>query len=182
MTRYRLVQHRPQPGITRIGRRQGLVTTVQNGGVPASDHATGGSASPAVPDPGSNPAERMQHRYPARRRSKWMLVVVLAVLVAGGLGWLGWTAWHHSHPPVSGRVSLWKVRSDRKADFTLTVDRPDPSVPVKCRVIAQATSYEHVGDLTVAVPATKHGIVDVKKTMRTLHRATSVSLDKCWTT
>lgn len=155
--------------------------TVQNGDVPASDQATGGSTPDSVPDHRSISADRLNRRYPPRRRSRWLLVLVLTILIAGGLSWLGWTAWHHSHPQVSGRISLWKVQSDRKADFTLTVDRRNSDMPAKCRVIAQATSYEHVGELTVAVPATKHRIVDVKKTIRTLHRATSVSLDKCWT-
>ncbi len=109
-----------------------------------------------------------------------MLVIVLAaILIAAGLGWLGWTAWQHAHPAVSGRISGWKVQSDQKVKFTLTVDRRDAHQPATCRVIAQASSYETVGDLKVAVPPTKEGVVDVEKTMRTLRRATSVSLDQC---
>lgn len=109
-----------------------------------------------------------------------MLAVVLAMFVAAGLGLLGWTVLQQSGPAVSGRISVWEVRSDHKVSFTLTVDRQDPQDPGACRVIAQAKSHRTVGELTVRVPPSGDRSVDTSKTIRTLHRATSVSLDKCW--
>jgi predicted negative regulator of RcsB-dependent stress response len=153
---------------------------MHNGDVPRPHRAGNGSATVGADGRSEVAGDRPPGRYPARRRSTKMLVIVLAaILIVGGLGWLGWAAWQHSHPAVSGRISRWKVQSDQKVRFTLTVDRRDAHQPATCRVIAQASSYENVGELNVAVPPTKADVVDIEKTMRTLHRATSVSLDQC---
>jgi hypothetical protein len=120
-------------------------------------------------------------RYPRRRRRPRVLGIVAVGLVAAvGLVWLVWAALAHARPVVSGEVHLWHIDSDAKASFTLTVDRRDPSVPVSCRVIAQAQNFETVGEKTIALGATRASLVDVTETMRTLRRATSVSLDTCW--
>lgn len=97
-----------------------------------------------------------------------------------GLGWLGWAAWGNSRPQVSGAVNSWTIDSDSELSFTLTVDRPDPSVPAACRVKAQAANYEVVGEREIRLDPGRHRLVDVTETMRTLRRATSVSLDECW--
>jgi hypothetical protein len=135
---------------------------------PQPDHST------------KSPATGPSDRYP-RRRTRPLLILVVGVVAAVGIGWLLWTAAVHSQPPVSGEVRLWEVVSDDEVSFTLTVDRRDPSQPVSCRVTAQAPNHETVGDKTVEVGPADSRLVDVQDTVRTLRRATTVSLDRCWT-
>ncbi|WP_168207608.1 DUF4307 domain-containing protein [Microlunatus elymi] len=119
-------------------------------------------------------------RYPRRRTPKILIVVAVAVVAIGGIGWLVWAALAHAEPAVSGEVHVWKIESDQKVSYTLTVQRRDPSVPVACRVIAQAKNFETVGEKTVSLGASTAKLVDVQDTMRTLREATSVSSSRCW--
>jgi hypothetical protein len=119
-------------------------------------------------------------RYGTRRRNRRPLLIgLVAVIAAVGIGWLIWAAAAHANPAVSGAVNIWHVSSDTKATFTLTVERPDPSVTASCRIVAQATNFETVGTKTVTVPAGSDKLVDVRDSLRTVRRATSVSLDSC---
>lgn len=124
--------------------------------------------------------ERLRRRYPPPRLPRPALVMIVAVVAAGFLGWLVWAGLFHASPIVSGRVSAYAVLSDTQTTFTLTVQRPDPTVPAHCRVIAQATDFETVGSKTYDIPATDSGLVDLNETLNTFRRATSVSLDSCW--
>ena len=110
----------------------------------------------------------------------WRFVVVVSVIAAVGIGWLIWAAAAHARPAVSGDVHVWQVISDSEAGFTLTVDRRDPAVPVSCRVTATAPDHQTVGEKTIDVAPAETRLVDIRETMRTLRRATSVSLDRCW--
>jgi hypothetical protein len=121
-------------------------------------------------------------RYPKRRTKRPILVIAVAVIAAVGLVWLGWTAWVHSRPPVSGAVQTWEITTDTEVIFTLTIDRPDPTVPATCRVIAQAANFETVGEKNITVGPGDTRLLDVREEMRTLRRATSVSLAECWQT
>lgn len=123
--------------------------------------------------------ERLRRRYPPALLPRPVLVGLVAVLVVGALGWLVWTASVRSNPPVSGQVASFRIVSDTQIDLTLTVDRPDPSVPVVCTVIAQASNFERVAELPVEVGASEHRVVDVPVSMKTFRRATSASLDHC---
>lgn len=123
--------------------------------------------------------ERLRRRYPPPRVPRPVLVGLVAVLVVGALGWLLWTASIRSNPPVSGQVASFTVVSDTQLDLTLTVDRPDPSVPVVCTVIAQSSNFERVAELPVEVGASEHRVVDVPVSLKTFRRATSASLDHC---
>lgn len=121
-------------------------------------------------------------RYPVRRRRPRLLgFAVLGLVAAVGLVWLVWAALANARSDVSGQLRLWQIDSDSRATFTLTVDRPDPSVPVSCRVIAQAENFETVGEKTILLGRTRASLIDVHDSMRTLRRATSVSLSRCWT-
>lgn len=126
------------------------------------------------------PDVRTATRYPRRTRRP-LLIVVVAVVAAIGLGWLVWAAYFHARPAVGGDVHVFSIESNQKVSFTLTVQRRDPSVPVSCRVIAQAENFETVGEKTVSVPGAKASVVDVDQQMRTIRRATSVSVSQCWT-
>jgi hypothetical protein len=120
-------------------------------------------------------------RYPSRTRRRPLLIAVVAAIAAVGIGWLLWAAYVHAQPAVSGAVHVWNVDSDQKVSFTLTVERRDPSVPSSCRVIAQATNFETVGEKTIGIGPARDTVVDVPTSMRTIRRATSVSVGQCWT-
>lgn len=121
---------------------------------------------------------RIAARYPNRGSRRLALAVTL-LLATAGLIWVVWTGLYHALPPVSGRVSSFQVMSDEEVRLVLTVDRPDPSVPATCTVIAQAVSFERVGQLDVKVPSSDVALADIPVVIRTLSRATSVSLLSC---
>ncbi|SDS25080.1 DUF4307 domain-containing protein [Microlunatus soli] len=123
--------------------------------------------------------QRPAGRYPQRRRRRPLVIVAVAVVAAIGLGWLIWAAAVHSRPTVSGAIHVWKVASDSSVTFTLTVERPDPSVAATCRVIAQATNFETVGEKTITVGPGTDRLTDVHDSLRTIRRATSVSMSGC---
>lgn len=126
-------------------------------------------------------AERLRRRYPPPRVPRPVAVAALAVVAAlfvTGVVLLGLS---QSTPPVSGRVTSFRIVSDTQADYVLTVQRPDPSLPVTCRVIAQSVDFETVGSVQVAVPPRPEAQVNVSESMRTFRRATSVSVDRCQT-
>lgn len=127
----------------------------------------------------SSAAERLRRRYPPSRvpRRAWIPFAVALGLIGGA--WLIWTAWVGAHPPVVGQVTAFTVVSDNQVDVSLTVQRTNPSQPVTCTVIAQAISYETVGQLPVAVAPSENELERVKVSMRTFKRATSASLESC---
>ncbi len=135
--------------------------------------------SPARTPSPDDEAARIRQRYPAARLPRPVLVGLVTLLAAVGLGWLVWTATVHSTPPVRGGVAAFTVLSDSKVAVTLTVERPDPSIPAVCTVIAQAVNFDHVGELPVEVEATTARRVDLHVTLKTFRRATSVSLAQC---
>lgn len=133
--------------------------------------------SPLASDPAVE--ERLRRRYPPPRVSRPVLVGLVGLLTVAALTWLIWTATVRSNPPVSGQVATYTVVSDTQLDLTLTVDRPDPSLPVVCTVFAQAENFERVAELPVEVGASEHRVVDVPVSLTTFRRATSASLDRC---
>jgi hypothetical protein len=122
--------------------------------------------------------DRMAARYPKRRGGRFVAALGLGV-AAVGLVWLMWTATFHANPAVSGQVQSFDVRTDTDVVVVLRVDRPDPSVPGRCTVIAQSEDHRRVGELLVEVPPGSTRLVDLTLTVRTLSRATSASLDSC---
>jgi len=128
------------------------------------------------------PAARTAVRYPRPTRRRPFLIVVVAVVAAIGLGWLVWAAYEHADPAVSGDIRVFSIPSAQKVTFTLTVQRRDPSVPVSCAVIAQASDFETVGQRTISLPGATTQLVDLPEEMKTIRQATSVSVSQCWTT
>ena len=108
-----------------------------------------------------------------------MLVSVVAVVAVVGLGWLLWTASVQSRPAVSANVAAFTVVSDTRIDATVTVDRPDPSLPVVCRISAQATDFQPVGEINLRVEQSAYQVVDVPVSITTVRRATTATVREC---
>ena len=109
-----------------------------------------------------------------------LLIAIIGVLVAAAVGGVIWIGLVQANPAVSAKVVKFGVVSDTEVSYTLTVDRPDPSKAVHCRVIAQSTDFQRVGSVDLPVPPSAERVVDASGTFRTAFRATSVSLDRCW--
>lgn len=124
-------------------------------------------------------AARIARRYPPRRTPSWAWIPLAAALAAVGLSWLVWTAWIGANPPVSARISSFQVTSDTSVSAVVTVQRPDPTLRVRCTVVAKAVSYETVGQLPLELAASDTTLLDVPVTLRTFKRATTVDLDGC---
>ena len=89
------------------------------------------------------------------------------------------TAWQRARPPISAEVSAFQVETDTKINVTLTVERPDPSLPVTCRVVAQANDAGIVGEQAVTVPAAAARQMELRVTLITLRRAVSAEVRGC---
>jgi Domain of unknown function (DUF4307) len=123
--------------------------------------------------------ERLLRRYPKPRMPRPLLVGLISVGVALAVTWLIWTALRHSQPAASAQVQAYQITSDTSVSVTLSVQRPDPSVPVTCRVLAQAADLQPVGEQQVPVAASTHQIVNVNLVLTTLRRATAVVVRGC---
>lgn len=124
-------------------------------------------------------AERIRNRYPRSRLPRPVVVALIGLLALAGVGWLIWVATVHAQPAVSGQLAGFRVVSDSSVEVTLTVERPDPAVTARCLVIAQSMDFERVGEIEVEVPASRHQLVDLPVTIKTLRRAISASVDSC---
>jgi hypothetical protein len=140
---------------------------------------------PTSSDPAARPElsaadrDRLARRYPGPRLPRPVLVGIIAVIAAGSLTWLIWTALVHAEPVVSAEVAAYTVVSDSRIDATVIVDRPDPSIPVVCRVSAQAEDFQPVGEVNLAVPATADGVVNQTISITTVRRATTAVIREC---
>jgi len=140
----------------------------------AQPMATGEPAAPVA-----DAAVRLRLRYPPPRVPRPVVVAVVGVCVLAALGWLVWAAALHSRPAVAGQVAAYTVVSDSRIDVTMTVDRRDPSVPVSCLLVAQASDFERVAEQKIGVEARPERVVNVTVSLTTLRRATSASVKEC---
>ena len=132
-----------------------------------------------VIEPSPDVALRLQRRYPPPRVPRTAKIVLVGVGVAIALGWLIWAALTYSRPQVAAQVSSYVV-ADTSIKVTVTVERPDPSRAVTCRVIAQSADFQTVGAIDrLEVPARAERLVNVNVTLKTLRRATSASVKSC---
>ena len=123
--------------------------------------------------------ERLALRYPRPRVPRAVLIGGVGVIAIGLLGWLIWAALVHSNPVVSASVPSYVVVSDARIDVVVTVDRPDPSIPVVCRISAQAADFQPVGEVNLPVEATTDRVVDTKVSITTLRRAVTAVVREC---
>ena len=124
-------------------------------------------------------AERLRRRYPKPRVSRPLLVSLTSVGVVLALTWLVWTALLHSRPVVAGEVVTFRIDSDTSIAATISVERRDPSLPVTCRVLAQAADFQPVGEQLVPVAASSDHVVNASVVLTTLRRATAVVVRDC---
>jgi hypothetical protein len=124
-------------------------------------------------------AVRLARRYPPPRVPRPVLIALTALVTVVGLTWLVWVALLHAQPVASADVPYYNVTSDTSIDVTITVQRPDPSIPVTCRVLAQSTDFQPVAEKQVLIPASTIKLADQKVTLTTLRRATSASVSGC---
>ena len=124
-------------------------------------------------------AERLRRRYPKPRVPLPLKVGLISVGVVLGVTWLVWTALLHSRPIAAGHIQSFQITSDSSVSVTLAVERRDPSVPVTCRVLAQASDFQPVGEQQVPVAAASDRVVEVTAALTTLRKATAVVVRGC---
>jgi hypothetical protein len=113
---------------------------------------------------------------PAGRRrltiALWLLgVIALAVAVWLGLG--------TAATPVTWQQVGFTV-ADGQVEVVADITRPDPSVPVTCRLEALSRSHAQVGVVEVDVPAGDDRTVRLTATVRTSEPAVTGVVDECW--
>ena len=95
-------------------------------------------------------AERLRRRYPKSRVPRPMMVGLISVGVVIGLTWLVWTALLHSRPLAAGHIA---VVSDHLRQLGVGDHRRRTArsrrFPVTCRVLAQASDFQPVGEQQV---------------------------------
>jgi hypothetical protein len=124
-------------------------------------------------------AERLRRRYPKPRMPRPLLVGLIGVGAVLALTWLVWTALLHSRPAVAAQVVSFRIDSDTSVSATISVERRDPSLPATCRVLAQATDYQPVGEQQVPIAASTNRVVEADLMFTTLRRATAVVVKGC---
>jgi hypothetical protein len=108
-----------------------------------------------------------------------LLVGLIGVGAVLALTWLVWTALLHSRPAVAAQVVSFRIDSDTSVSATISVERRDPSLPATCRVLAQATDYQPVGEQQVPIAASTNRVVEADLMFTTLRRATAVVVKGC---
>ena len=124
-------------------------------------------------------ADRLRRRYPNPRVPRPAKIAAVALGVAIAMSWLIWAALVYSRPVVAAQVAAYTVTSDTEMSVTISVDRRDPSIPVTCRLIAQAADFQPVAEQLVAVEASTARVVDTRIVLTTMRRATSASVKGC---
>lgn len=124
-------------------------------------------------------AERLRLRYPPPRVPRAAKLAFIAVGVAIAMAWLIWAGLSFSRPAVSAKIAAYTVTSNTSISVTITVERRDPSVPVRCRIIAQSTDFQPVAEEQVDIEASEARIVNTTIDLVTLRRATAADVRGC---
>ena len=146
---------------------------------PSTDAVNGNPPSAGKTVGVTDAADRLRRRYPKPRVPRPAKVAIIGLGVVIAMSWLIWAALVHSRPAVSAQVAAYTVTSDTAMSVTISVDRRDPSVPVTCRVIAQAADFQPVAEQQVAIEASTARVVDKRIVLTTIRRATSASVKGC---
>lgn len=122
---------------------------------------------------------RIAARYPGRRPIDVVVTVVALAALLGAIAIVVSAALVRANPAVDAMVRQFDITSPQEIAVTLVVQRSDPSQPATCSLFAQAVNYEYVGELDVAILPGTETLTKVDLTMKTLKRATSVSVESC---
>ena len=76
-------------------------------------------------------------------------------------------------------VRQFEVTSPQDLDVTIVVQRTDPGRAAVCSLLAQAVSFEYVGELDVTVPTGTETLTRMEINMKTLKQANYVSVERC---
>lgn len=121
-------------------------------------------------------------RYPGptaagRRRARWAMWALGVVAIAATV-WVGLSS---GSAPVTWKDVGFRV-SDAAIEIDYDVSRPDPAVPVTCRLEALNQRYAQVGVLVVDVPPAETRTVALTSTVMTSERAVTGVVGACWVT
>ena len=122
---------------------------------------------------------RIVARYPARRPIDVLVTVMALAALIGAIAIVVLAGIERANPPVDAMVRQFDVTSPQEIAVTLVVQRSDPSLAATCSLFAQAVNYEHVGELDVDIPPDTETLTKVSLTMKTVKKATSVSVERC---
>lgn len=122
---------------------------------------------------------RIEARYPGTSRTDRLLFVGAALALVAVVVMVVIAGIDRANPPVVAMVRAFDVVSPQMTEVELVVQRSDPSQPVTCSLVAQATNYEFVGEQAVVVPAGDEVLEVVTVNLRTLREATSVAVENC---
>lgn len=132
--------------------------------------------SAAVPSP--DVAPDLTERYGTGRRSRRpALVAAAAALMVLALAWVVWASAFHGRPEVTSALVGYDVH-DHSVTATYTVVRRDADVSATCLLRAYADDHNVVGERSVTVDSGPVA-ADVRTTLRTDRRATSVEVVGC---
>ncbi len=123
-------------------------------------------------------AARIRARYPKRSTPRWLFLGVAGTLAVVLVSWTVWTGLSKASPPIDGQVTAFETFEDR-VDVNVVIQRPDPSIPGRCFVTAQATNFERVGEVWVDAPVSTETKMDFQLAVRTFRRATTATVDRC---
>ena len=121
-------------------------------------------------------------RYPGptaagRRRARLALWALGAVALLATI----WFGLGFGASPVTWQDVGFRV-SDTAIEIDYDVSRPDPSVPVSCRLEALNQRYAQVGVLVVEIPPAEARTVALTSTVQTSERAVTGIVGTCWVT
>lgn len=115
---------------------------------------------------------------PAGPRSR-RAVIALWLLGAAATAVAVWLGLGTAATPVTWQQVGFTV-GDGEVEVVADITRPDPSVPVTCRLEALSRSHAQVGVVEVDVPAGDDRTVRLTSTVRTAEPAVTGVVETCW--
>ncbi|HEY3436435.1 MAG TPA: DUF4307 domain-containing protein [Actinotalea sp.] len=132
------------------------------------------TASPAM----QAPAGRYGRPASAQRRRRAVLGLwALGLAALSAAVWLGLRT---GNEPVTWQDVGFTLDGSSQVEVVFDVIRPDPSVPVRCRLQALNHQYGEVGALDVDVAASTSTTVRLRSTLAISEAAVTGIVDRCW--
>lgn len=126
------------------------------------------------------PPGRYGRRRSQRRTPRWVLVGLVAVVVAAGLG-VSWAMYQLYKPSsVRGQVVAFTIDSDRQATIRFRVTK-EPGTPATCDIRAKSEDHAEVARETVAIPAGEpdEQVIEITRVVPTDRLAVTVEVGNC---